>query len=221
MQKRKEDTTSLLMKNDDICARCRGRICEICECFPNPWQPHLSTTPAGIPSISELPSEDTSSTSEATESPESSGARTTPSDDSNRLLEECFYRHPSTDEDTDEDQLGTRWRQLLQGPPPGLTTPEESMGQDGHVYFRRRQNAAWRHWWAMHQNSIDYNPKMPIFPPTPTSTCPPSPSMSFRPPLLMEQDIDSSVVYMPVPVECVPKVHQFLENLKRERFVNM
>merc|ERR1719161_1605507 len=202
------------MKSDGGCIRCRGgRICGICECSPDPWFSTVST-PAGFPSIPGLPTENPSTPSEATETAESSGTRATLSDDINHFI----FGHPCADEDHDEHQVGTRWRQLLLGPPPGLTAPEESIGHDEKTHFRRRQNVAWRQWWAMHQNPADYNPNMPTFAPTPTSTCPPSPGASFKPPF---QDVDSSVVYMPVPVELVPEVHQFVEHWKRMRFLNM
>lgn len=206
METKKASPIKSPIKNDVMCLNCGGgRICGICDCSPDPWQAPASNAPApGMPQTN--PS--------STPSDSTLGSST----DYNHLLSECFNCTGLDEDQLDENLvMQTPWRRLLKGPPPGLAPVDEPIRKDFKVQERRRRNAAWRHWWARHQNSPDRTPALPFFPPTPTSTCPPSPRSCDPYFVGPGPELGSATVYLPVPLELAAEVQQYVEYLKRMR----
>lgn len=190
---------------DDDVAACSCLACggpRLCTCCPDPWRhhPQLSSTSAG-----------------GSDEPELNDALSIDAEEVVGLDNDVVHRY-STMAAPLGSALGwaalgkpcTPWRQLLAQPADAKATSGASASR------RRRENAAWRQWWAAqaaHQHEAAWPEPAFLFAATPTSTYPGTPRGEADHGHLAVQARVEPNVLVPVPQHLVAQVQQYVAQL--------
>eukprot|EP00928_Gymnodinium_smaydae_P067638 TRINITY_DN5062_c0_g2_i1.p1 TRINITY_DN5062_c0_g2~~TRINITY_DN5062_c0_g2_i1.p1 ORF type:complete len:934 (+),score=170.71 TRINITY_DN5062_c0_g2_i1:56-2803(+) len=190
---------------DHAYLQCLGSctLGKLCTCIPDP----MRSSPSG------------GTSHDGNRSPSEGGAsEKSPSNGSSTHSEEqdimdVFGLPPGLD--TPAGEPITPWCKLFR------SVPDHNVGVHAHkAARRRRENAVWRRWWAVHRGEEDWLQgcqDLALFPPTPTSTYPGTPRAAsetgrteFPSPIAQ---IAPPIVYIPVPAELASEVQRYAQQL--------